>query len=72
MSLMTYGRDEEVVQRLKPEPMTSLESEVQDKISDVDFEIFQHKMNMIAQDIIEKNKSMSMTNFTTGPALFNM
>lgn len=50
MSLMTYGRDEEVVQRLKPEPMTSFESEVQDKISDVDFEIFQHKMNMIAQE----------------------
>ncbi|MCD4676030.1 MAG: hydantoinase B/oxoprolinase family protein [Desulfobacula sp.] len=50
MSLMTYGRDEEVVQRLKPEPMTSLESDVQDKISDVDFEIFQHKMNMIAQE----------------------
>ncbi|WP_300465373.1 hydantoinase B/oxoprolinase family protein [Desulfobacula sp.] len=50
MSLVTYGRDEEVVQRLKPEPMTSLESEAQDKINDVDFEIFQHKMNMIAQE----------------------
>jgi N-methylhydantoinase B/oxoprolinase/acetone carboxylase alpha subunit len=50
MSLMTYGRDEEVVQRLKPEPMTSFESDVQDKIDDVDFEIFQHKMNMIAQE----------------------
>ncbi|MCP4719521.1 MAG: hydantoinase B/oxoprolinase family protein [Desulfobacteraceae bacterium] len=50
MSLMTYGRDEEVVQRLKPEPMTSFESDNQDKITDVEFEIFQHKMNMIAQE----------------------
>jgi N-methylhydantoinase B/oxoprolinase/acetone carboxylase alpha subunit len=50
MSSMTYGRDEEVVQRLKPEPMTAFESEAQEKISDVDFEIFQHKMNMITQE----------------------
>ncbi len=50
MSLMTYGRDEEVVQRLKPEPRTSFETDALDKINDVDFEIFQHKMNMIAQE----------------------
>ena len=50
MKGMTYGRDEEVVQRLKPEPMTSEELTAQDGISDVDFEIFQHKMNMIAQE----------------------
>lgn len=45
-----YGRDEEVVQRLKPEPMTSEEAGAQDDISDLEFKIFQHKMNMIAQE----------------------
>jgi acetophenone carboxylase len=46
----TYGRDTEVVQRLKPEPMTEEERAAQDAIEDVDFEIFQHKMSMIAQE----------------------
>ena len=46
----TYGRDMEVVQRLKPEPMTPDEKAAQDLIADVDFEIFQHKMSMIAQE----------------------
>jgi len=46
----TYGRDTEVVQRLRPEPMTSDEKAAQDLIADVDFEIFQHKMSMIAQE----------------------
>ena len=46
----TYGRDMEVVQRLKPEPMTPDEKAAQDLIVDVDFEIFQHKMSMIAQE----------------------
>lgn len=50
MNGMVYGRDMEVVQRLKPEPMTSEEMTAQDKISDVDFEIFNHKMDMIAQE----------------------
>ncbi len=50
MSGTRYGRDEEVVQRLKPEPMTSQEQRAQNKVNDVDFEIFQHKMNMIAQE----------------------
>lgn len=50
MTSTTYGRDEEVVQRMKPEPMTPFESDAQDQISDVEFEIFQHKMNMIAQE----------------------
>ncbi|MCK4783079.1 MAG: hydantoinase B/oxoprolinase family protein [Desulfobacteraceae bacterium] len=50
MNGMVYGRDTEVVQRLKPEPMTSDELAAQEKISDVDFEIFNHKMNMIAQE----------------------
>ncbi len=48
MSGTVYERDLEVVQRLKPEPMTDLEKEIQSKIEDVDFEIFVHKMNMIA------------------------
>ena len=50
MNGSAYGRDREVVQHLKPEPMTSEERADQDKIDDVDFEIFVHKMNMIAQE----------------------
>ncbi len=50
MNGMVYGRDTEVVQRLKPEPMSSEERAAQNKINDVDFEIFNHKMNMIAQE----------------------
>jgi acetophenone carboxylase len=50
MNGMVYGRDTEVVQRLKPEPMTPEELAAQSKIDDVDFEIFSHKMNMIAQE----------------------
>jgi acetophenone carboxylase len=46
----TYGRDMEVVQRLKPEPITDEEQAAQERIEDVDFEIFQHKMSMIAQE----------------------
>lgn len=50
MNGMAYGRDTEVVQRMRPEPMTQEELEAQDKIDEVDFEIFMHKMNMIAQE----------------------
>jgi acetophenone carboxylase len=50
MQGFTYGRDGEVVQRLRPEPMTPEEQAAQGKIDDVDFEIFTHKMNMIAQE----------------------
>lgn len=50
MNGMAYGRDMEVVQRLKPEPMTPEEQAAQDKIPDVDFDIFMHRMNMIAQE----------------------
>ena len=50
MSSMVYGKDFEVVQKLRPEPMTPEEEAAQDKIDDVDFEIFMHKMNMIAQE----------------------
>jgi len=50
MNGLAYGRDSEVVQRLKPEPMTPEERAAQDSIDDVDFEIFSHKMNMIAQE----------------------
>ena len=45
---MAYTRDTEVVQRLKPEPMTPAEQDAQAEVDDLDFEIFQHKMNMIA------------------------
>jgi acetophenone carboxylase len=45
-----YGRDTEVVQRLKPEPMTPEERVAQEAIQELDFEIFQHKMSMIAQE----------------------
>lgn len=45
-----YGRDEEVVQRLRPEPPTPEEQAAQAVVDDVDFEIFRHKMNMIAQE----------------------
>ncbi len=50
MNGLAYGRDNQVVQRLKPEPMTPGEEAAQSKIVDVDFEIFSHKMNMIAQE----------------------
>ncbi|MFH1138023.1 MAG: hydantoinase B/oxoprolinase family protein [Pseudomonadota bacterium] len=50
MSSVAYGRDSEVVERLRPEPMTPEEREAQGRIEDLDFEIFRHKMNMIAQE----------------------
>ena len=50
MSQMAYGRDMEVVQRLKPEPLTPEEAAAQAGIDPVDFDIFVHKMNMIAQE----------------------
>jgi len=46
----TYGRDHEVVQRLRPEPMTAAEAAAQAAIEDLDFDIFRHKMEMIAQE----------------------
>ena len=50
MDSVAYGRDTEVVQRMKPEPMTPEEIAAQDGIDDIDYEIFVHKMNMIAQE----------------------
>jgi acetone carboxylase, alpha subunit len=50
MTVMAYGRDLEVVHRLKPEPMTEEERAAQALIEDIDFEIFRHKMDMIAQE----------------------
>ncbi|MBI5014807.1 MAG: hydantoinase B/oxoprolinase family protein [Deltaproteobacteria bacterium] len=50
MSSMAYGRDTEVVQRLRPEPMTAAEAAAQAEIDEIDFEIFRHKMDMIAQE----------------------
>ncbi|NLW35591.1 hydantoinase B/oxoprolinase family protein [Syntrophorhabdus aromaticivorans] len=48
MNGQTYGRDYEVVQRLKPEPITAHEATAMENIDPTDFEIFNHKMNMIA------------------------
>ncbi len=45
---MAYERDHEVVQRLRPEPMTEREAKAQSVIDDTEFEIFKHKMHMIA------------------------
>ena len=43
-----YGRDYEIVQRLRPEPATERERQAQSLIGGLEFEIFQHKANMIA------------------------
>ena len=45
---LSYERDHEVVQRLRPEPMTEKEAAAQDLIGGVEFEIFKHKMHMVA------------------------
>ena len=42
-----YDRDYEVVQRMRPEPMTDREAQAMGS-TDLDFEIFNHKMHMIA------------------------
>jgi acetophenone carboxylase len=47
MNGITYGRDYEVVQRLRPEPITEEETRAMEKLDPTDFEIFSHKMNMI-------------------------
>lgn len=48
MSGIAYARDHEVVQRLRPEPMTQAEADAQACIDPVEFDIFKHKMHMIA------------------------
>jgi len=48
MSIKTYGRDHDIVQRLRPEAMTTEEEAAQAGIEDIDFDIFRHKMHMIA------------------------
>jgi N-methylhydantoinase B/oxoprolinase/acetone carboxylase alpha subunit len=45
---VTYGRDYEVVQRMRPEPITPEEAKAMEHLDPTDFEIFNHKMNMIA------------------------
>jgi N-methylhydantoinase B/oxoprolinase/acetone carboxylase alpha subunit len=62
MSSMAYGRDMEVVQRLKPEPLTPEETEAVNKIDPVDFEIFTHKMDMIAQEGKETTMKLGASN----------
>ena len=48
MNGMMYGRDYEIVQRLKPEPITEEQARAMAGLNPVDFEIFSHKMDMIA------------------------
>lgn len=43
-----YGRDHEVVQRLRPEPITEREIRAQEQVGDLDFEIFRHKVDKVA------------------------
>ena len=50
MCAMVYARDMEIVQQMKPEPMTEREKAAQEKIDDVDYDIFVHKMSMVAQE----------------------
>lgn len=48
MMTTKYGRDHEVVGRLRPEPVTAREDAAMAGVDDLDFEIFQHKMHMVA------------------------
>ncbi len=48
MSGFSYSPDFEVVQRMRLEPMTDAEQLAQESIADLDFDIFSHKMQMIA------------------------
>jgi N-methylhydantoinase B/oxoprolinase/acetone carboxylase alpha subunit len=48
LSAHSYARDHDVVQRMRPEPITPLEQSSGDGITDLDFDIFKHKMHMIA------------------------
>jgi len=62
MNGMAYGRDMDIVQRLRLEPMTAEEERAQEKISNVDFNIFMHKMNMIAQEGKETTMKLGASN----------
>lgn len=57
-----YTRDPEVVHRLKPEPMTEAEIAAQSGVEDLDFEIFRHKMEMIAQEGKETTMKLGASN----------
>lgn len=50
MKNMLFARDYEVVQRMRPEPITGEEAEAMKNMDPVDYEIFNHKMNMIGQE----------------------
>ncbi|MBI2962790.1 MAG: hydantoinase B/oxoprolinase family protein [Deltaproteobacteria bacterium] len=50
MSSTAYGRDHEVVQRLRPEPPSAEELAADELVSGVEFDIFRHKMKMVAQE----------------------
>jgi acetone carboxylase, alpha subunit len=44
MTGIAYARDHEVVQRLRPEPMTEAEIAAQAGIDPVEFDIFKHRL----------------------------
>jgi len=48
--IQRYGRDHEVVSRLRPEPMTETEIAAQAAVEETEFEIFRHKMDMIVRE----------------------
>ncbi len=48
MTSTGYGRDFEIVQRMRPEPITAEEQAGMALLDDVEFEIFRHKIHMIA------------------------
>lgn len=50
MSLMAYGRDYDVVKQLRPEPPTPDEQAADKVVSDIEFDIFRHKMKMVAME----------------------
>ncbi|WP_163831307.1 hypothetical protein, partial [Proteus mirabilis] len=48
LTSIRYSRDHEVVQRLRPEPPTEWESRAMQGLNELEYEIFTHKMHMIA------------------------
>ena len=62
MDGLAYGRDMEVVQRLKPEPLTPEETAGLERMDPTDFEIFAHRINMIAQEGKETTMKLGASN----------
>src|SRR5208283_3536271 len=62
MDGLAYGRDMEVVQRIKPEPLTPEETAGLERMDPTDFEIFAHRINMIAQEGKETTMKLGASN----------